>query len=220
MIPASLPQILDEHGEGLLLEVHVSIPALVQAFHADTQTVDVLPAVRMPHRSLDNIPVVEELPVINDVPLVQTSGAGFIVACPVAPNDSVILLFSEQSYSEWRQTGKVSSPKDQRRHGIGYPFAIPGIRPDANKLTSAQTNKLVIGKDGSSEQFIIGSGQLDAGADNVGSVADGDALDNLFTMLSSATGTLDPGWIAFLTAFNTYISSFHPRTKTVLFKAK
>lgn len=165
----SLVQVLDAHADGRLQDVHVAIPGQVISYTAGTATVQ--PMVRKPLESSDGVLVKEDPPQIQNVPCFVLAAGGFLVSMPYAAGDPVMLIFSEQSYAEWLSTGQLSSPKDIRRHGIGYPYAIPGPRPTTKALSSASADKLVIGKDGSDEQIIIGAGQLDLGASGVEYVA-------------------------------------------------
>jgi hypothetical protein len=61
----------------------------------------------------------------------------------MAAGDHVALLFSEWSYSQWRETGEVSKPGDLTRHDLSYPFAIPSIRTSSSPLPNPGNSALV-----------------------------------------------------------------------------
>ncbi len=153
----SLVQVLDAHADGRAQDVHVAIPGTIVSWDHTKQTATVQPMVRKPLTSADNILCYETPPQIPNVPVMCMRGGGFFVSVPLNAGDGVLLVFSEQSYSEWRSSGQISSPKDVRRHGTGYPYAIPGIAPDNQALTSVASNALVVGLDNSDQQIEIDS---------------------------------------------------------------
>lgn len=155
-LQVSVPEILDEHAAGILQDVHVSVPAKIVSW-TTTGLATVQPTVRKPLQSMDDQLVYETLPEIKNVPCYIQAAGGFLCSMPYAAGDPVLLIFSEQSYAEWLATGQISNPKDIRRHGIGYPFAIPGPRPTSLALQDVNGSAMVIGKDGSDQQIVIDS---------------------------------------------------------------
>lgn len=157
----SLVQVLDDHHSGQMQDVHVALPGQIVTWTSGTATVQ--PTVRKPLTSADGVLCFETPPEIRNVPCFVQASGGFICSMPYAAGDPVFLIFSEQSYAEWLANGTVSSPKDIRRHGIGYPYAIPGPRPASKALSSLDSTKMIVGKDGGEELITIGAGQLDLG---------------------------------------------------------
>ena len=195
----SLVQVLDDHFDGKVQDMHVAIPGTVVSWDSTKQTATVQPMVRKPLTSADNVLCFETPPQIPNVPVMCMRGGGFFVSVPLNAGDGVLLVFSEQSYSEWRSTGQISSPKDVRRHGTGYPYAIPGISPDSQALGSVASNKLVIGRDGNEELITIGAGELTLGVTAVDNLV----LNQAMQALALAQNTYDTAvtaWVAAQTA--------------------
>jgi hypothetical protein len=193
----SLVQVLDAHADGRAQDVHVAVPGQIVEWSSGTATVQ--PTVRKPLTSADGVLCFETLPQIPNVPCFIQASGGFICSMPYAAGDPVFLIFSEQSYAEWLANGTISSPKDIRRHGVGYPYAIPGPRPASKALSSLDATKMVVGKDGGEELITIGAGQLDIGVGGqpLATKADIEALK-----LTLASGTCSAGPVTFGVPFS------------------
>ncbi len=105
----------------------------------------------------------ETLPVIPNVPVVWPRGGGFFVTFPIAAGDHVLLIFSERSFAEWRATGAIGDAADTRAHSLSYPFAIPGVAPDASPIADKVAGRMVLGKDGNEAQISIAAGEVKIG---------------------------------------------------------
>lgn len=116
----SLQEMLGEWLESTSLDVHTSMPGIVQSYDDTAQTCSVQPAVR---RLLDG--EFEELPVMQGVPVMFPGAGGFAVVFPLVKGDMVWLHFSETDWAEYRSTGQLSRPRDVTRHALSYPCAYP-----------------------------------------------------------------------------------------------
>jgi hypothetical protein len=209
-IVVTLPEVMQDHFEGQMQDVHTSVPAQIVDWSATTQTATVQPMIRKPLRSADGIVVYERPPEIKNVPCGVLRGGGFLVSVPFVKGDPVWLMFSEQSYAEYLATGQVSSPKDLRRHGTGYPFAIPGPAPDSAALQSIASDKLVIGRDGDDSALLeISPGLISAGHSGTQFVAlenlVHNELDSIRQALNSVSMNAGAGGST-VTGPNTYVS--------------
>lgn len=155
--PVTLAEILRSQSNASLAGVHTAMPAKVVKYDAATQTIDALPVVKVPYIDEDGEQAYDELPVIPNVPVQFPRGGGYMITVPLAAGDFVWLMFCETDMSVWRTTGQVSEPADLRRHGPGYPVAIPGAVPDTVVTTDATITgtDVVIGKDGQEAQVRI-----------------------------------------------------------------
>lgn len=135
--PPTLPEVIAEAIDARLGGVRVAMPGIVQAYNAATQSADVLPAVRGSVLEVDGTLSPEALPVIPDVPVAFPRAGGFFLAFPLAPGDSVLLVFSESDLNEWRRVGSVVDPGDTRRHTLAGAVAIPGLFPATNPIAPA-----------------------------------------------------------------------------------
>jgi len=141
------PTIVDVVGgaiAGKLRDVHTGMPGKVVKYDSAAGTVDVLPVVRGAIEGEDGTLLLEDLPVISNVPVAWPRGGGFYIKFPLLQGDHVWLSFSETAMALWRTSGQISQPGDLRRHDLSYPIAFPCIAPDADALPTNGADELVI----------------------------------------------------------------------------
>lgn len=116
--------------------VRVAIPAHVVAFDAPTQTITAQIVIRARYVDADGV-VSTYLPApIARVPVAFPSGAGASITWPLTPGDPVILLVSDRSISEWKETAAADNvPIDVRRFDWSDSIALPGCRSPGDPLT-------------------------------------------------------------------------------------
>ncbi len=159
-------------------EVRTAIPAMIESYDHTTQTCSCVLAVRIP--TTDGTP--EEIPPLTDVPVKWQRGGGYFCSMPLAKGDPGLLVFSETDFSAWRESGKVSDPNVERRHGL-YGYFLPGGCADGGELADAAADALVIGKDGGDVMKIDATG-FRLGATATAFAAKADVLDAHLTALS------------------------------------
>jgi hypothetical protein len=128
--------------------VNVAMPARVEGYDAGARTVDVQPMTRRLVLTSDGAREPEDLPVIPDVPVLFPGGGGFHVSLPIAVGDFVLLVFANQSISQWRETGEAAAPVDAAMHALSNAVAIPGLYPATASAGDASNENLVLGKNG------------------------------------------------------------------------
>jgi Phage protein Gp138 N-terminal domain len=205
-LQVTLPMVLDAHADARMQDTHTSVPATIVSWSASTQTATVQPMIRKPIPSADGFLTYETPPQIQNVPCYVQRGGGYLVSVPFNAGDPVWLMFSEQSYAEYLSTGQVSSPRDLRRHGTGYPFAIPGTAPASLALQSVASDALVIGRDGQDELITIEPGLIQAGATGTQFVALANLVASELSKISSALSAVAAGGGSTVTGVNTYTS--------------
>lgn len=109
--------------ESTVLDVHTSMPGIIQSFDADKQTAVVKPATQKFFRGKGFV----EIRQLVDVPVQFPRGGGFVLTFPVAAGDECLLVFSERSIDHWFETGRVSPPSDTRTHSLSDGFAVVGV---------------------------------------------------------------------------------------------
>lgn len=130
-------------------EIHTALPGRVESYDAATQKADIKPLVKRCFRTGDDRTIVEELPVLTDVPIVFPRGGGFFVSLPVTAGDHVLLIFNESSIDIFQTgAGGDTDPQDIRRHNLSDAVALPGFYPFSKSLADADADNLVIGEDG------------------------------------------------------------------------
>ena len=133
-----------------------------------------------------------ERPIVADVPVVWPTGGGFLLRFPLAPDDPVLLVFSQRGMRAWLR-GHAPAPPD-RTHIMSArdAIAIPGFGPraditpgsatgaslqdeDANQMVVIESDRVRMVADGGNHEAIVGpsgitldtTGTLTINADDV-----------------------------------------------------
>jgi len=155
--PVSLPRLFDVARDAMTENIYTAMPARVTTYDPETNTITAQPVMKRAIFTKEDEVVYEELPPIPNVPVGFYRMGGYIMTFPIYEGDTVLLVFSQVSTSEWRSTGQDSEPLDTRRHGISDPVAIPIVWPDTNPLPSEDLDNrakgLVLGREGGKAQI-------------------------------------------------------------------
>lgn len=121
-----------------LRAVGKALPGTVVSYDAVTETCVVRPGVnRLVPSVQDDVPDdFEELPALQDVPVMWPRARGFSLVGSLGSGDTVFLVCCDRDISGWRATGQPSDPEDVRQHSWGSVVAIPGLVPDTNPFTT------------------------------------------------------------------------------------
>lgn len=133
----TLAEVLRLHSDARALDLHTCLPGIVNSYDAAKQVAEVLPVIRRAVPDGDGGTELEDIPPLPNVPVRWERAGGYYVHFPLAKGDHGWLIFSEAAIALWRTTGQVSEPGDQTRHGLSYPFFLPGAWPDADPLPDA-----------------------------------------------------------------------------------
>jgi hypothetical protein len=136
-----------------LADVRVSVPAEVQAFDSAAQTVDAKPLVKQARTKSDGSRVVVDLPIITRVPVLYNGNGRFRVVFPLAPGDTVLLVFSDRSLDRWFELGGEVDPRDPRHHHLSDAVAIPCVLARSDTYSDVPSAGMKIGLDGGSAQI-------------------------------------------------------------------
>jgi hypothetical protein len=176
--PRNLVDVVTAGVEGALADVHTALPGTVVSYDPLTNTATVKPMVkRVLYDVEDGERSFEDIPNIPSVPVVWPRAGGFAVTLPMQAGDSVLLIFSQASLAEWRESGELSEPVDARTHSVGYPFAIPGAFPDVTPLSpdpvdiAAREAGVVIGQHAGNGRIEISPTTIKLGKDATDYVA-------------------------------------------------
>ncbi len=144
---------------------HVALPGRIESYDESTQTATVKPLLKNSFVDADGVDVVEDLPVINSVPVQFMRGGGFFLSFPIVKGDHVLLVFNERSIDKFQTgTGDDTDPVDTRMHNLSDAVAIPGFYPDSKALGDAHPSNTVLGKDGGT-QIHVADGKIELGAE-------------------------------------------------------
>jgi len=212
----TLPEILDDHRQAILGELHISMPGRVKSYDAAKQTAEIVPCVRGTIPDADGNTMHEDLPVIPNVPIAWPRGGGFYMHFPLAIGDHVWLVFNTTSFAQWRATGEVSDPGDLRRGSLSYPWAYPGAAPDAQHFIDAP----------GSGQAVLGGGVFRVGGPGAQFVPQASKVDQALAQLKSAIASAaategTAGGLGGMTALLSALSSWPgPSTAATKLKAE
>lgn len=141
-----LGEMLKRLFDDALLDVHTAIPARVEAFDAAAWTVEVVPLVRRQVEGDAGETDVEDLPKIVGVPVAFLGGGGLWLKVPVVVGDTVLLIFGERSLDNWKATGQLVDPQDERHHHLADAIALPGLfTPGAPPASGSPSGVIEIG---------------------------------------------------------------------------
>ncbi len=137
--------LIREAIDSAMMNGHYCMPGIVQSYDDASKTCAVAPAVRRPVPVEDGTTITEDLPVLQNVPVMVLGSPAISIEVELVRGDTVLLLFADYSFAAWRSSGAVSDPPDLRKNGPSYPVAIPWHRP-AGRASSDE--KSTIGKVG------------------------------------------------------------------------
>lgn len=182
----TLPEALALALEARLVDVHTAMFGFVTSYSASEQTCSVRPGLRRGVRGEDGERVVEELPIIQHVPVVALGGAGISITFPLAVGDRVLLIFSESSID--RGIDRAHDSGDDRRHDLNDAIAIPwaSVAPRAGAMTLTAPDIRIGSKEAADPA--VGQSALDAFKTIAGTVVDSaGAIAALVTALDGAS---------------------------------
>jgi hypothetical protein len=181
--------LIREAIESAILNLHVHAPAIVQSYDDTTKTCSAAPVTRRPLQVDDGTTVTEDLPVIQNIPVLALGSPALSIDIELGKGDTVLLLFLDYSPAAWRGSGQVSDPPDLRKHGPGYPVAIPWLRP-AGKASSDE--KSTIGKPGGVRvHFKTSAVEVGDGSDYVAMAAKTNARLDALEQFAADQATFD-----------------------------
>jgi hypothetical protein len=123
-VTPTLAEVIQTLIDSNLVELHTCLPAKIVKYDSDTQTASVLPSLLRMYEDGTPLP----WPVIPNVPVLfpKAVGGKAYIHVPLVPSDDVLLIVSERSIDNWKQTGAMSDPSDRRKFNISDAYAIPG----------------------------------------------------------------------------------------------
>ncbi len=115
--------------------LRVCMPGRVEVYSSATQTANVKPVVQASYAA-DGGEVVDDLPVLVDVPVVFPRAGAWHLHLPLSAGDHVVLVFTDRSLDRWRTLGGVQDPQDLRAHDLSDAIAFPAsLVPDSDIMT-------------------------------------------------------------------------------------
>lgn len=143
-----LGEVLRTAVQSIISDVHVALPGKIEKWDPVTQRADVKPLVKRVFYTFERDRIVEDLPVITDVPVLFPRSSDMFVSFPIKKDDHVLLVFNSRSIDQFlAKEGADVDPLDTRMHNLSDAVAIPGFYPDSLALKQVDANNLVVGQD-------------------------------------------------------------------------
>lgn len=128
-------------------QLRVAIPAIVESFDADKQTVSVQPAITENIQVGGEAAKATQLPVLTDIPICFPRAGGYCITLPIAKGDECLLVFADMCIDGWWQSGGVQDQMETRRHDLSDAFAIIGVTSQARRVSDYSADKLQLRTD-------------------------------------------------------------------------
>jgi hypothetical protein len=132
----SITEMVTSRFKGL----RVAMPAKIVTYYEGQCSADVQPLIQ---DAMNGVMV--DYPVILGVPVIWPRSSTAYLGMPLAADDQVLLIFSDQSLDRWLTTGGIVDPEDPRRHHLSDAVAIPGCYEYAMGIADADSGMIRLG---------------------------------------------------------------------------
>jgi hypothetical protein len=195
-ITPELTEVLEIAIESRLLDVHTSIPGVIQTYDASTQTATVELQIRRPlEGETEGEIVLEDLPVLQNVRVVFPRTKKFMVTFPIEAGDTGDVFFAETPIGQWRAVEGVAVPESLGRFDLSGAKFYPGLSKDSDSIADDVSSEMVIGEIGG-VQLRINSSAVEAVSGGAGPAADFVAMAAKVDLLWATLYTLfTSGWV-------------------------
>jgi len=168
-------KMLDAFGCNL----RVAAPGIIKTFDANKQTATVQVAIKE-KISLKGVVQDVAIALLLDVPVIVPKAGGFAITLPVQAGDECTVIFADNCFDAWWQSGGVQGQIDKRRHDLSDAMAILAPSSLPKVLSSYSTDSIVMRNTDNSNYIKLGPDgiELKFGAkkieiDNTGVTIDG-----------------------------------------------
>lgn len=116
-----LASLLEQSFSQMMRGVHTALPGVITSYSNGQASVKPQLSRRLTNGET------EELPVLNDVPVIWPRSGGASMTFPVKAGDSCLLIFVERSMDEFKGNGSLTAPEDSRQHALSDAVALMGF---------------------------------------------------------------------------------------------
>ncbi len=161
-------EILRKLFDGFSNKVRVAMPGIVQSFNSTKQTITVRLAIREKITDAESRIVEDvEVPILLDVPIAVPRAGGFSLTLPVQEGDECLVVFGDNCFDAWYQSGGIQNQIDRRRHDLSDGFAILGVWSQPRKLSGYATDAAQLRSDDGNTHIEVKSGIVNVKAATV-----------------------------------------------------
>lgn len=194
----TLAALIQSYIDDTLLGTNIAMPAIVRSYDAETRTATVQPTI---NNKVDD--GYEQLPLMQEVPVLMLGGRNSWISIPLQAGDMVLLVFSQKSLDAWldSKTGEPSDPRDDRVNHIYDAVAIPGLFPFSlsQQSSGSAVDLVIINKAGTAQETKISlkeNGQIHLGDNGEFIAREGDPVQVTIPsgtfLVSADAGVLNP----------------------------
>ena len=175
--------------EARVTEIQVGVPSSVVSYDPSTGTCSAQPLVRRPLQDIDRV-VFENLPILEDIPIVWPQGGGYAITFPIKKGDLVILVATTWNAHNAMNSGEISDPNELKFQSVSSVFAHPGWRCDADPLVSATSDEMRLGRDGEDQAIEISDTEIRIGTGATEAIPREDLVQSALTGLQAKLDSL------------------------------
>ena len=195
--------------------INTVLPCRVESYDANAGTVSVTPLINAPKYQLNGEYRFDPRSVLEDVPVLDLAGSGYRITLPIAVGDNGLLLFSQNSIDSWfNSNGDQQVDPVPRLHDKSDGLFLPISKPPSARPAPADTENLVLEKEGGSNILLKKDGGVDITFDNGTTISVGASKDSNATLTvgdGAASAAIGEQVISYLNSLKTaYDAHTHP----------
>ncbi len=137
--------------ESKLIDLHTALPVEVVSFNSTKQTV----TCKIVVKRIKQTDVVEEFPLLVDVPVAFTQTKEFAITFPIKAGDTGQVLFNERQIDNWEINGDILPPDDARMHSLSDGVFYPQLTNQKKNIPNFNTTDLEIRTNNSNGKICI-----------------------------------------------------------------
>ena len=197
-----------------LSNLNTALPAKIIEYDYQTRKASVQPVLNRVYTD----GIIEEMPIITNVPLLFPGSSNITFSFPVNSGDYCLLIFSQRSLDQWLPTGGIVTPLDPRKFDLSDAIAIPGLRPFNETWQATSNNEFLIEFKGSQIK-VLSNGDIILKTGDKVAIGNPttellDVVSQLMGLLTGANvmgldfnGPLDPTFIASITSLKAQLDA-------------
>jgi phage baseplate assembly protein gpV len=163
-------QIFDDFNEAIklsidnaLLNLHTSMPGIIDSFDPVTQIATVQPAIKRILRDGQEI----NLPKLINVPVMFPRAGGYSFTLPVKQGDECKITFCERALDSWVQSGGIQAPIDRRKHNLSDAYVELGLYSQPNVIENFEMGGAQLRSDSGDTYILVKESEIELKAPTV-----------------------------------------------------
>jgi hypothetical protein len=140
----SLEGFVSSAMRGRLLETHVLMPGVIEAFDPVTVRASVRIPLKRLSEDLDGIRSQLDWPLLTGVPVSYPHAGGFAITMPITIGDEVLVGFTDRDLSRWLDNHLELPPETNRAHDLADGVVLAGFNTRASQVPSYSATDIEI----------------------------------------------------------------------------